>query len=324
MALRNSDFDAASPHGSPKAGITLAVGHLGAFDQQTVRTMLQTLVTRLSAYFRIVDGTEGDLVLLEHPTDAELFLLRANVTPGTGDVKLPRPLRLMPLADGLNAMIDIVRPLAQEPARDPEHTLLRVLDRPATHSMRLVGEWGTCWMYAGTDDVVFDRPLTLVARALANGAVVGEVETVTYETVALAARDGRPRLRRDEVRWLIGPSAELQRATHIKLMQPEAWLKLQVWPNLARLPQHMRWLDVFAAMHDGIPATEALRRATDAGLSEADARRGICMLLQLGYANLRMQPVAQVTTAPSIADKRETSSFLQRIRNKLRQIIETA
>lgn len=102
--------------GAARAGIALAAGSLAAFDQQVLRTMLQTLATRLSAYFRISEAREAELTLVEHPGDPASFLLRVRNASSHTELKLPRPLRLMPLADALNASIDIVRPHARERA----------------------------------------------------------------------------------------------------------------------------------------------------------------------------------------------------------------
>jgi len=81
----------ALPRPSQLSGITLAVGALAPFDRERVRTMLRTLATHVSAYFRLVDEIEGELSL---------------VADAAEDVqRMPRPAdRLIPLTSSNRAV----------------------------------------------------------------------------------------------------------------------------------------------------------------------------------------------------------------------------
>ncbi|HEY0230170.1 MAG TPA: hypothetical protein VGC55_02860, partial [Dokdonella sp.] len=58
------------PPASQGVGIALAVGALAPFDRECVRTMLRTLATHLSAYFRLLDDSDGELSLINDDTSA--------------------------------------------------------------------------------------------------------------------------------------------------------------------------------------------------------------------------------------------------------------
>ncbi|MBN8481467.1 MAG: hypothetical protein J0L88_07765 [Xanthomonadales bacterium] len=310
--------------GSARVGIALAAGALPAFDQQVLRTMLQTLATRLSAYFRISEAREAELTLVDHPGDPASFLLRVRNASNFTEISLPRPLRLMPLADALNASIDIVRPqgVSSPAASAPVGTLAGVLSERVTPApLRVEGAWGSCVFIPESGEVAFDRSPFAVARALAEDARVTRQEVVKPEVAASLRAAARVRLRRDEVLWLCGPSAEAQRQFAVKLAHPEAFLTLRVWPNLARLPEQQRWLDVFALMQRGAGIADILARAAAEGLGEVQARRGLYLLLQQGHASLDRRAGLADAKVPVAAPP---ASFLQRLKRRLRQMMEAA
>lgn len=307
-----------------RVGIALAVGSLAAFDQQVLRTMLQTLATRLSAYFRVTDSAEAELSLVEHPTDPAIFLLRVRGAANPVELRVPRPLRLMPLADALNASIDLVRPQSVPPvtATTQGDSLLALLSaRPSAVPLLAEGTWGTAVIVPGRDEVAFDRSFLVVARALAEDARVVRQDAISPE-LAIGLHEGaRLHLRREELLWLCGPSQEAQRAVAVKLAHPEAFLTLHIWPNLARLPDHRRWLEVFATMRRGAGIAAVLARAAAEGINEAQARRGLYMLLQQGQASLGLQASMP---APVVASSVPPASFLQRLKQRLRQLVDAA
>jgi len=324
-ALRKPVFpELSKPAAAARAGIALSVGSLAAFDQQVLRTMLQTLATRLSAYFRVTDSREAELNLVEHPTDASSFVLRVRSATEVTELRVPRPLRLMPLADALNASIDIVRPHSlPAPASDPSGgSLLSLVSVGAiTAPLRVEGSWGTAVFLPGRDEVAFDRSFHVVARALAEDARVVRQEVITPVIASGLHEGARLHLRREEMLWLCGPSVEAQRAVAVKLAHPDAFLTLRIWPNLARLPDHRRWLDVFAAMRRGAGVAAVLARAAEEGIGEPQARRGIYLLLQQGQASLTQQAAAPT---PVVAANAPPPSFMQRLKQRLRQLVDVA
>ncbi|HEY0232049.1 MAG TPA: hypothetical protein VGC55_12420, partial [Dokdonella sp.] len=277
------------------------------------------LATHLSAYFRIVDDEQGELGLFEDASASSVFVLRAR---NGAEVRLPRPLRLMPLADGLNSMIDIVRPQVLPKSTEMrKHDTLAGLLAGDSGGRRATGAWGTCWIRPQSDDVAFDRPLEYVARALAASDDIASSEAVA--AVAPAPPNVRLLLRRDEVLWLSRPVAEVQRVVAAKLAQPTTEFKLRIWPNLARLPNQDRWIALFAILQDGVPAASVLQLALAEGISEVEARRGFAVLLQARYATLRPLAQAQVTRAAIVpAAVRKPASFLQRLKRRLLQMVD--
>ena len=304
---------------SSGVGIALAVGALAPFDRECVRTMLRTLATHLSAYFRLVEDRESDLTLVEDAANANVIVLR---TRSGVEVRLPRPLRLMPLADGLNSMIDIVRPQAlPNSAELAPHDTLAGLLAGDSGGRRASGAWGTCWIRPQSEDVAFDRPLEYVARALAAGDEVEASEAVA--AVAPAPANIRLLLRRDEVLWLSRPAAEVQRVVAAKLAQPTKQIKLRIWPNLARLPNQDRWITLFATLHEGVPSASALQLAMAEGIPEAEARRGFAVLLQQRYAVLQALPQRPAGHAPLVpVAVGKPASFLQRLKQRLLQMVD--
>ena len=310
---------------SPRVGIALAVGTLAAFDQQVLRTMLQTLATRLSAYFRVTEAAEAEMSLIEHPGDPACFLLRVRDASTVTELRVPRPLRLMPLADALNASIDIVRPQnVPAPAKvSSGGSLLGLLCAGATTvPLRVEGAWGTAVFLPGRDEIAFDRSFLVVARALGEDARIARQDEIA-PGVAVGLHEGaRLHLRREEILWLCGASVEAQRAVAVKLAHPEAFLTLHVWPNLSRLPDHRRWLDVFATMRRGAGVAAVLARAAEEGITEMQARRGIYLLLQHGHARLSLQPA--VSAAEVVSASAPPTSFMQRLKQRLRQLVDAA
>lgn len=322
-ALRKLETVLDASAGPAQSGITLAIGRLSALDQQIVRTMLQTLATRLSAFFRASDAEDGEVVLEASAADPASFILRARKGSRTGELRLPKPLRLMPLADGLNAMIDVIRPQSLDftaATAKHESTLGAVLGDAAPAPQRYRGAWGQCVSMPGKAGFAFDRPYAMVARALAEDACVRECETISTQIAETLHGTARMILRREEIIWLCGPAIEFQRAVAVKLAHPDAFIKLAIWPNLARLPDHLRWISVFARLQRGASLAAVLEVAAVEGLGEVQARRGLYVLLQMRLAELSLRPplppgAAEPATIPS-------PSFMQRLRTRLRQLME--
>ena len=310
--------------GSARVGIAIAVGALAPLDQQVVRTMLQTLGTRLGAYFRVTEAREAELTLVEHPTDPSGFQLRVRNASNVARLSQPRPLRLMPFSDALNATIEIVRPQnAPAPAANAAvDTIVSVLSARTTPApVRIDGAWGSCVFDPNRGEAAFDRNLFLVARGLADDPRVVRQVVVKAEVAAGLRAASRVRLRRDEVAWLCGSPDEAQRAVAVKLAHPDAFVTLRIWPNLARLPEHPRWLGVFALMQRGAGVAAIVARAAADGLGDVQVRRGLYLLLQNGQASLERRAAVERIAPPVEAP---STSFLQRLRQRLRQMVERA
>lgn len=187
--------------------------------------------------------------------------------------------------------------------------------------MRVERAWGTAVYLPERAEVTFDRPHFAVARALAEDARVTRQEVLRPDAAARLHAAARLRLRRDEIAWLIGPSADAQRTFAVKLAHPDAFLTLHVWPNLARLPDHARWLDVFARMQRGAGIADILACAATEGLGEVQARRGLYLLLQHGHARLGRRAAAPASSAVVAPPP---TSFLQRLKQRLRQMVEAS
>jgi len=307
-----------------RTGIALAVGSLGGLDQQVVGTMLHTLATRLGAQFRISEAREAELTLVEHASDPASFVLRVRNASNFSELRLPRPLRLMPLADALNASIDIVRPqsLSTPAVEVSSSSLVGLLCGSAANvPLRVEGTWGACVLVPGSDEIAFDRSYLVVARALAEDARVVGHAVVKPEVAAATHAAARVRLRCEEIRWLSGPSAEAMRAIAVKLSHPDAFITLRIWPNLARLPDHRRWIDAFATMQRGAGVAQIFNRAAAHGIADAQLRRGLALLFeqrQVVLSQRRPVPPTKVISVPP------SLSFLQRLKQRLSQMMDVS
>ncbi|MEO6921042.1 MAG: hypothetical protein ABI171_18830 [Collimonas sp.] len=310
-----------SQRAQTELGIAFAIGNLTEFDQQQVRIMMRMLSTRLCTPFLVSNARDGEIVLVANAAEAGAFILRAKRQAEIREIRLPRPLRLMQLANGLDAMIPFIHPAALVSAtpHKPCSRLSGALGSSPSAILCLTGAWGRCWLVPHSDDVMFDCPLEHVAIALATSDVIFKTETLGSIDVE---HDAKLRLRRDEVLWLSKPDPDLERIITVKLRQPDAFLKLQIWPNLARMPTHAPWTTVFAAMQDGIAADDAMHLAIEAGIQEADAHVGFCVLLQQRYATLSVQAHSP-HPAQTIRAATE-NSFLQRIKGRLLHMLASA
>ncbi|HNR91265.1 MAG TPA: hypothetical protein PKO41_02460 [Dokdonella sp.] len=196
--------------------------------------------------------------------------------------------------------------------------LITALDDSALGPLRCHGEWGYCVMIPGRTGIAFDQSYSVVAHALARNAPVQRHEPLSLQIAETLHANARTILRREEIAWLNGADADFQRSVAVKLVHPDAFLKLELWPNLARLPDHLRWIGVFACLHRGARLPAVLEAAAIEGLDEAQLRQGIYRLLQARQARLELRP-SQRSGAPEPATI-PSPSFMQHLRARLREL----
>ncbi|MDO5505364.1 MAG: hypothetical protein Q4F49_03605 [Pseudoxanthomonas suwonensis] len=309
--------------------IQIAVGQLPSHERSHVRICLRVMGSRLSAVCSASDAAEAEITLRPAPGNPA----RVEASSCGRQVELELPLRMQPLADAINELIDsqVTDPDPMQDVSAAQGTSV-ALPAPTVRVLSRLPQRSATWLsIEGGAELLVDAEHHNAWLAPENGrfpATLGS-DIVTGMRPAtgdeadpgrLWAAGMRPILV-EQLYWM-APEADGTLPLDHWLKDPSLRIRLTSWPNLSLQPDAQQWLQVLPALWEGsLEISELLRRLQSAGIAPRRARAGVALLGMFRHAwrsPARIEPQAPSPAALPPAQS-APRGLLARLKHHLRR-----
>lgn len=253
-------------------------------------------------------------------------------------IELETPLRMQPLADALNSLIDGLARQASAAAGTSSDVkgvaptllldLLSTRHHPVpalfrTHSgveLLVDGEYYNAWL---------TTPLTALAPTLGDEPVTHVAAVALEDFKTRTARgNGMQPIQLEQLFWLTTGTTQARRLAPW-LDDMTTPLRLKTWPNLSAQADYLQWLDVLPMLwQTPMAMTEVIHRLQAAGIPAHRARQGMALLRMFRHARRVLhdggndpasRPAPSLT--PDVRQARPQRGLLDRLKKRLRNVL---
>lgn len=329
--------------------IELAIGLLPSSEQSHVQVSMRVLASHLQVPCVVMQRETADITLKPSDSDANAIA----VVSAFGEAKLERPMRLVPLSEALQGLIDgILAHEGQSAAPAPvastsnvaafarsvaaplmgsnEESLLGLLlgrkhQGPIEITLRsgrtilLDGRYATAHLS--------DSPVSMLA--MLQGDTIARVSNV--DAADFAARTAKGSVLFpvgvEQLCWSLAATDDTASALSRWHEDEQARVTLDTWPNLSVQADNLAWLSVLGQLSRRTMTIAELRNAAiDAGIAPARARHGLSLLLSYRHARVvasgvtENNVVVQMPVAPKRPAEAAPTGLLGRLRMRLRAL----
>lgn len=320
--------------------LELAIGQLSAADQSHVQVSMRVLAAHLKAPCVLVTKDTGDITLKPDPRDHKII----HATSATDEVRLDRPMRLVPLSEALSKLIDGIVSLTQQAA--PASTDFTAFAVDATSAQPALFDLLLDRSHPGPLEVHFasgqsllidsrysvahlSSPVAQMLPMLATGRII-QIAQVSNEEFTHRTRKGsdlQP-LGVEQICWALTATPSAMPALDRWHRDDDARVSLDTWPNLSAQPDAQAWLEVLStAFHRGMTVGALRDCAIKAGIPTERANHGISLLFTYRHARIVASGVAAEQVVVQLPVARRTappSGLLGRLRSRLRALAMAA
>lgn len=332
--------------------IELAIGLLPSNEQSHAQVSMRVLASHLQVPCVVVQRETADITLKPSDTDANAIC----VISAFGEAKLERPMRLVPLSEALQGLIDGI--LAQEgqsatpapatpqvsafasvataaavPASDPtdsgESLLGLLLGRKRQGPIEITLRSGRTLLLDGRYATAHLSESPVAMLPMLQGDAIAGIANV--DAADFAARTGKGSALHpvgvEQLCWSLAETEDTAPALSRWHEDDQARVTLDTWPNLSVQHDNLAWLNVLGQLSRRSMTLADLRSAAiNAGIAPARARHGLSLLL--GYRHARViasgtsenHNVVQMPVAPKRQAEAAPTGLLGRLRMRLRAL----